>query len=297
MLAGGICLRDNMVAAFYFRPVCCLRADRPFCKRPSFALRLSIFYIVKAYLSERKSLSFANPFVYGRFKSFAPLLRNGSFFICRDMPRGKIKSVSCAFYFAFFSFSITFADMKILILLLFTVTCTSANAQNGRYHGDGIDDVLRFVPVVSVYALKTAGVESQSSWKRLAVNTAASFAINVGATLLLKNTVHSTRPDGTDRKSFPSGHTSLAFCGAMILHKEYVRKSPWISVAGFSVAAITAVDRVRRNRHHWPDVLAGAAIGVLSAEAGYLIGDMITGENRKMDVAIMPSGVQLIVKL
>lgn len=186
---------------------------------------------------------------------------------------------------------------KIFILLIFTVTCSAVDAQNGRYHGDGIDDVLRFVPIASVYALKAAGVESNSSWKRLAVNTATSFAINIGTTLLLKNTIHSTRPDGTDRKSFPSGHTSLAFCGAMILHKEYVKKSPWISVAGFSVAALTAADRVRRNRHHWPDVLAGAAIGVLSAEAGYWIGDMITGENRKMDVAVMPSGIQLIVKL
>ena len=33
------------------------------------------------------------------------------------------------------------------------------------YHGDGPDDVLRFVPVATVYALKTCGVESKSGWK------------------------------------------------------------------------------------------------------------------------------------
>lgn len=81
------------------------------------------------------------------------------------------------------------------------------------------------------------------------------------------------------------------------MHKEFYKTSPWISVAGFSVAAITAADRVRRNRHHWQDVLTGAAIGVLSAEAGYRLGDLITGEHPKANLAIMPGGLQLIVKL
>lgn len=182
-----------------------------------------------------------------------------------------------------------------MFLLIFGFICCTA--QNKRYHGDGIDDVLRFVPAVSVYALKASGVEGQSSWKRLAVNSAAAFAVNIGTTWVLKNTVRSTRPDGTDRKSFPSGHTSFAFCGAMILHKEYGKTSPWISVAGFSVAAVTAADRVRRNRHRWGDVMAGAAIGVLSAEAGYWIGDKITGESRKADLALTPAGLQLTVNL
>ena len=87
------------------------------------------------------------------------------------------------------------------------------------------------------------------------------------------------RPDGTDNESFPSGHTSVAFCGATTLMHEYRKVSPWIGVAGYAVATGVAVDRVRRNRHHWEDVVAGAAIGVASAEAGYLIGDWILGKN------------------
>jgi len=182
----------------------------------------------------------------------------------------------------------------LIISILISVSCT---AQYKRYHGNGIDDYLRFVPIASTYAIKAAGVTGQSSWKRLAVNTATAFAINIGTTYLLKSTIHATRPDGTDRRSFPSGHVSLAFCGAMILHKEYRRKSPWISVAGFSVATITAVDRVRRNRHYWQDVAAGAAIGILSAEAGYRLGDLITGEHGNVDMALTPCGVHLIVNL
>ena len=118
------------------------------------------------------------------------------------------------------------------------------------------------------------------------------------------------RPDGTDNESFPSGHTAVAFCGATVLHKEYGKTSPWISVAGYTVATITAVDRVRRNRHHWEDVAAGAAIGFLSAQASYWIVDKITGKKKKKDadgniineeqkvqVGVGADGLAMVIKL
>ena len=130
-----------------------------------------------------------------------------------------------------------------------------AYSNHKRYHGDGIDDALRFVPITAAFALKAAGVESASSWQRLVVNSAASFAISAGTTWALKHTVDRERPDGTDNKSFPSGHTTFAFAGATILYKEYQHTSKWIGIAGYGVAALTAADRIRRNRHHWEDVL------------------------------------------
>lgn len=189
--------------------------------------------------------------------------------------------------------------LKRLFLLILAVTVyANSHAQYERYHGDGIDDVLQYVPIAASYGLKIAGVEGQSSWKRRLVNSATAFVINAGVCYTLKHSIHSMRPDGTDNKSFPSGHTAIAFCGATTLHKEYGKISPWISVAGYAVATITAVDRVRRNRHHWGDVLAGATIGVISAEAGYRLGDLITGEKAKnVDVAVSPCGLQLFVYL
>lgn len=184
----------------------------------------------------------------------------------------------------------------VAVLLAFSLPSVCA-AQHKPYHGDGIDDYLRFVPIVSAYAMKAAGVDSRSPWKRLLVNTATSFAIDAAFTYGLKYTVKSTRPDGTDNHSFPSGHTSFAFFGAAILDKEFRRVSPWISVAGYTVAAATAVDRVRRNRHHWADVLVGAAIGVLSVEAGYGLGDKITGWDDDVSLAVSPVGLSLVVGL
>lgn len=98
----------------------------------------------------------------------------------------------------------------VAVLLAFSLPSVCA-AQHKPYHGDGIDDYLRFVPIVSAYAMKAAGVDSRSPWKRLLVNTATSFAIDAAFTYGLKYTVKSTRPDGTDNHSFPSGHTSFAF--------------------------------------------------------------------------------------
>lgn len=177
------------------------------------------------------------------------------------------------------------------------VCCHTAVAQDKKYHGDGIDDALRFVPVATAFALKAAGVESASSWKRLTVNSATSLAVSSAATWALKRSIDRRRPDGTDLNSFPSGHTAVAFAGATILYKEYQHLSKWIGIAGYGVATITAADRVRRNRHHWDDVAAGAAIGIGGTVLGYYIGDMITGEKCRYSVGIDADCVSVRINL
>lgn len=190
-------------------------------------------------------------------------------------------------YFAYF------CSMKSKRLAIFTLSLLISNGclaqevsepvahQYKRYHGDGIDNVLEYVPTAAVFGLKLLGVPAESSWKRRLTVSVVSFGINAAVTYSLKHTIHEMRPDGTDNHSFPSGHTAVAFCGATTLMHEYRKVSPWIGVAGYAVATTVAVDRVRRNRHHWGDVVAGAAIGVASAEAGYWIGDIILGMGKK----------------
>ena len=180
------------------------------------------------------------------------------------------------------------------ILFVMALTCS---AQDKRYYGDGPDDVLRFVPMLTAYTLKAAGVESSSSWKRMVVNSAFSVGLTCGTTWVLKHAINETRPDGTDRRSFPSGHTAVAFVGAAVLDKEYRHVSPWISVAGYAVATATAIDRVCRNRHHWYDVAAGAAIGIGATELGYWIGDKITGEHSRWHVGTDGTALTVMVEL
>ena len=187
-----------------------------------------------------------------------------------------------------------------------------ASTNYKRYHGDGIDDVLQYTPMAASFLLKAAGVKCRSSWGQRLYKSGASFILCSGTTYLLKHSIHKMRPDGTDNRSFPSGHTAIAFSGATVLHKEFGKTSPWISVAGYAVATITAVDRVRRNRHHWEDVATGAAIGFLSAQASYWIVDKITAkckmkkkdadgntieEEQKIQIGVAPDGLAMVIKL
>lgn len=100
------------------------------------------------------------------------------------------------------------------------------------------------------------------------------LVLSTGATLvaveLLKTTVDATRPDGSDNKSFPSGHTAVAFSAASFMDRRYgaqwrERHGAWAIPALYGVAALTGLARVEANRHRWGDVLAGAAIGWGSA--------------------------------
>jgi membrane-associated phospholipid phosphatase len=52
---------------------------------------------------------------------------------------------------------------------------------------------------------------------------------------------------------------------------EYKDVSPWIGISAYAVAATTATLRVTHRKHYVHDVLAGAAIGILSSEAAYLM--------------------------
>ena len=205
---------------------------------------------------------------------------------------------------------------KIITLLIFiqtSICCLGqASTHYKRYHGDGIDDVLQYTPMAASFLLKAAGVKCRSSWEQRLYKSGASFILCSGTTYLLKHSIHKMRPDGTDNRSFPSGHTAIAFSGATMLHKEFGKTSPWISVAGYTVATITAVDRVRRNRHHWEDVATGAAIGFLSAQASYWIVDKITAkckmkkkdadgntieEEQKIQIGVTPDGLAMVIKL
>lgn len=182
----------------------------------------------------------------------------------------------------------------IIVLLLMLLVGTRAVAQQ-KYYGDGMDDYLRFVPLAASVALKAAGVESASTWKRYTVNAAISTTLALGAAYVLKKEIKDTRPDGTDRKAFPSGHTTLAFLGAAVLDKEFRHVSPWISVAGYATATAVAIDRVARNRHHWHDVAAGAAIGLGGTWIGYWLGDKITGEHSRFHM--QAAGTMLAVQV
>lgn len=138
------------------------------------------------------------------------------------------------------------------------------------------DDYLQYAPAGLLLGLKIGGVEGRSSWGRMLVSDAFSAVLLTAMVRSLKSAGQVTRPDNTDRHSFPSGHTATAFLTATLLHKEYGRtRSPWYSVGGYVCATATGLSRMINNKHWLSDALAGAGIGILCGELGYYLADLI----------------------
>lgn len=150
-----------------------------------------------------------------------------------------------------------------------------------------LDNYTQWTPAAVVLGLKAAGVPGRSSWGRMMVSDAFSVALMAGVVQGLKHSTSIMRPDGSNSKSFPSGHTATAFMSATMLSKEYGYISPWVSVGGYTLATGTGLMRMANNKHWLSDVMVGAGIGILSTEFGYWIADALMkkkGLNRPDDI-------------
>lgn len=139
---------------------------------------------------------------------------------------------------------------KYLILILAAMLMTSGPLRAGE-----ADSVRCRVPARAIVA--SAG---------------SAVVTNAVLTELLKGTIHERRPDGVGRHSWPSRHTSWAFTAASVLSHELYRYSPWWVTGAHAAADIVAWQRIVSGRHYPKDVLGGVAVGLVSAEVGYLIG-------------------------
>jgi len=156
---------------------------------------------------------------------------------------------------------------------------THANTRLVTNFKSSVDDYTQYFGPVTTVGLKLAGYEGRSDWPRLLSSAALSYGIMAALVNGIKYTASEMRPDGTSANSWPSGHTATSFVGATMLHKEYgLTRSPWFSVAGYTVATATGVMRILNNRHWISDVLSGAGIGIMSTELGYAIADVLFKE-------------------
>ena len=138
------------------------------------------------------------------------------------------------------------------------------------FNSHGIDDYSRHVPLALAYGLMATGHRGTRSAVGFTLIYLAAHELDEGIVSSLKRITAEPRPyNAEDLSSFPSSHTAQAFLTATLLHEQYGHQYPWVSVSGYAVATATGAMRLMGNKHWATDVLAGAAIGFLSAETAW----------------------------
>jgi membrane-associated phospholipid phosphatase len=141
-----------------------------------------------------------------------------------------------------------------------------------RNAGNMSDDLLMTAGAIWVVSgVAAPGGDTVEDWT---INKAKGFGVEAstgiltqGAVEYLKSATDRTRPNGVDRESFPSGHSSGAALFGTLASKN-IGTFGWSDSAMIAsrlglgaLTAATAWARVEANQHYPSDVLAGIAIG------------------------------------
>ncbi|MDR6922546.1 MULTISPECIES: phosphatase PAP2 family protein [Chryseobacterium] len=155
-----------------------------------------------------------------------------------------------------------------------------------------LDNYTQFAPAVLVYGLNAFGVEGKHNFRDRSIIYGTSLLISSAFMLPLKHITKEERPDGSNRLSFPSGHTAMAFASAQFMFREYKDTNFWIGISGYSLAVFTGVYRMLNNKHWFGDVVGGAGFGILSTELAYWlypkINTLLDGKKEKSQMMILP---------
>ncbi len=132
----------------------------------------------------------------------------------------------------------------------------------GSAGAEEVNETIRTAGDIGQYAAPVAGIavalahHDGEGLRQLALASASTLAL----VHILKPTIDRQRPNGGGR-SFPSGHTAIAFAGAGFLHLRY----GWAyGVPAYAVGAFVGFSRVHSDEHWTSDVLAAGAIGIAS---------------------------------
>ena len=153
--------------------------------------------------------------------------------------------------------------------------------KNLSRHGEKKVNYMPYIPAAAVYALDLCGVKAQHSFLDRTIILGMSAVTMVAVTKGAKMAFKESRPDGNGKDAFPSGHTAISFMCAEFLWQEYRASKPWIGYTGYALAAGVAYLRVHNNRHWVSDVVAGAAVGMLSTKFAYWLYPKLFKEHKR----------------
>lgn len=198
--------------------------------------------------------------------------------------------------------------------------------KNAIFQYNATLDKASTISTIALLAAPSVFIFNDSNYFTYGLMYFETIAMTYGLKELCKNLVERQRPylynagypeaelsNGDYTRSFPSGHTALAFASATYLstvltldRKDSAYRIPVI-VASYVLAATVATTRVLSGNHYITDILAGALLGSLCGVAIPLLHTMqqdstsslsgVSNSAGALSVSISPAGVYLGVRL
>jgi membrane-associated phospholipid phosphatase len=153
-----------------------------------------------------------------------------------------------------------------------------------RLHAGNIIGGKEFQFGASAAALAIGKISGNARVSDVASKVLRAQIMSQVITGVIKKSAQRERPDGSDTRSFPSGHTSVSFASATVLQRELGWK---VGIPAYAAATYVGMARIEKKKHFLSDVAFGAAIGILSGRT-VTIG---SGEKRfAVSPAVTPGG-------
>ena len=144
--------------------------------------------------------------------------------------------------------------VKSLYFLLLILVVTPVMAKSSlEKSGDIVHLLLPGSAFVSTLVIED---NYQGTWQLVKSGVVSRVSVEA-----LKFSIDKDRPDGSGDDSFPSGHTADSFAAATFIQQRY----GWTwAIPAYIGATFVGYSRVESDKHYVEDVIAGAAIGIIS---------------------------------
>lgn len=133
----------------------------------------------------------------------------------------------------------------------------------------------------------TGRFTGDAKFKRFTYSLAQGFVVNKTLTASIKSIGLRDRPDSSNRRSFPSGHTSTSFMWATVVSRSYGWKA---GVPAYAFASYIGSSRLKSRKHFLTDIVAGATIGYIAGRTVTRKGPRVGERRARWRVGVPPGG-------
>lgn len=147
--------------------------------------------------------------------------------------------------------------MKLQFAILAVIATVASPVCYADLDKDKQADILMLALPASAYLLTLNRQDEEGAW-----SLTKSLGLAAVSTLALNAIIDKDSPNGSSSDAFPSGHTAIAFSSAAFIQKRYGWRP---GIPAYAVASYVGWLRVETDDHDSADVIAGAALGIVSS--------------------------------